>query len=413
MIHEGSRIRMYDVAADKFVDRFPGFKGDAHDPTFTNDGKKLVTVDHRDGMVRIWNVEAGKEERSFQAVPQAEKNQSHHVRRTLLSTDSKRLAVAYDPVSAGGLGFRGAPHLVRLWDVISGQEKHTLDGHQNYVLDMAFSFDGRLLVTADGKKTLVCDGATGKRVAALPNGLPIGASAVAFSRDGRFLATALPEGGIRLWEVATWTARNEYKGHRDRATTLTFAPGGQLLSGSLDTTVLAWDIRPPRVAASGTLESAWNDLAAREAGESFKSQGRFLAAPAESVKLFAERVKPVEALDPKRIQRLLDDLDSGQFAVRKQAIAELEKMGELAGPALRKALEGEPSAEARRRIEEVLNKTDNIAPRGELLRSLRAIEVLELIGTAEAKVVLQDLAKGAAGASVTQAAKEALDRIRK
>jgi RNA polymerase sigma factor (sigma-70 family) len=412
-IYDGSRIRLYDIAADKLVDRFPGFKGDAHDLTFTEAGKKLVTVDHRDGMVRIWNVEAGKEERSFQAVPQAEKNQSHHVWRTTLSPDGNTLALAYHPVHVGGgLGRRNAPHLVRLWDVTGGQEKHTLVGHQNYVLDMEFSLDGRLLVTADEKKTLVWDAATGKRVAALPDGLPIGAGAVAFSRDGRFLATALPEGAIRLWETATWTVRNEYKGHRDRATTLTFAPGGQLLSGSLDTTVLAWDIRPPRVAAPVTLESAWGDLAAREAGESFKSEGRFLAAPAESVKFFAEKVKPVKALDPMRIENLLSDLDSDQFAVRKQASTELEKIGEPAGPALRKGLEGEPSTEARRRIEELLQKIDNTVPQGELLRSLRAIGVLELIGTAEARGVLQDLAKGAEGASVTRAAKEALDRMR-
>jgi hypothetical protein len=193
---------------------------------------------------------------------------------------------------------------------------------------------------------------------------------------------------------------------------MTFAPGGQLLSGSLDTTVLAWEIRPPRVAVSVTLESAWNDLAKREAGEAFKTVGSLLAAPAEAVKFFAEKVKPVAALDPKRIQRLLADLDSDQFAAREQASAELEKMGEPVAPALRKALEGEPSTEARRRIEQVLQKIDNIGPRGELLRSLRAIEVLEMIGTAEAKAVLQDLAKGAAGASVTRAAKDALDRMR-
>src|SRR5205823_1772859 len=145
---------------------------------------------------------------------------------------------------------------------------HTLDGHRDYVLDMAFSPDGRLLATAGEKRPVfVWDAATGKRVAALPYGLPIGASAVAFSRDGRFLATALPEGAIRLWEVATWTAQNEYKGHRDRPTTLTFAPGGQLLSGSLDTTVLAWDFRIPPARAAGSFETAWNDLAVRDASQ--------------------------------------------------------------------------------------------------------------------------------------------------
>src|SRR5262249_27516158 len=151
------------------------------------------------------------------------------------------------------------------------------------------------------------------------DGLPRGASAVAFSGDGRFLATALPEGAIQLWEAATWTKRNEYKGHRDRTTALTFTPAGQLLSGSLATTVLAWDIRPPRVAVSVSLEKAWSDLAAREADVSFRSEGKFLAASAETVKTFAEKVKPVEALDPKRIRRLLADLDSEVFAVREAA----------------------------------------------------------------------------------------------
>src|SRR5436190_35808 len=84
-------------------------------------------------------------------------------------------------------------------------------------------------------------------------------------------------------------------------------------AGSVDTTVLAWDTRPPRAADSVSLESAWNDLAAREAGVSFKSEARFLAAPADTVKLFAEKIKPVLALDPKRIQRLLADLGSDEF----------------------------------------------------------------------------------------------------
>jgi len=43
--HDGSRIRLYDIAADKFVDRYPGFKGDAKDLAFTADGKQIVTLD--------------------------------------------------------------------------------------------------------------------------------------------------------------------------------------------------------------------------------------------------------------------------------------------------------------------------------------------------------------------------------
>jgi hypothetical protein len=403
---------LYDLAGDKLVDRFLGFKGDAHDLTFSNDGKKLVTVDHRDGRVRIWNVEAGKEERSFQAVPKVEKGQPHHhVWRAALAPDGKTMAVASDAVSAR-LTFRGAPHLVRLWDMASGQEKHTLDGHRDYILDMAYSPDGRLLVTADERRSVfVWDVATGKRVASLPDGLSRGASAVAFSRDGRFLAAALPEGAIQLWEAATWTKRNEYKGHRDRPTALTFTPAGQLLSGSLDTTVLAWDIRPPRVAVSMSLERAWNDLATREAGVSFQSEGRFLAAPAETVKLFAEKVKLVEALDPKRIRRLLADLDSEVFAVREAASKALHGLDEQAIPYLEETLKSGVSLEVRLRVERILEHKRGAAITSEQLRQLRAIMVLERIGESASKSLLKKWAGGPVGALLTVEASAALKRL--
>src|SRR5439155_18079020 len=135
-----SRIRLYDIAGDKFVDRFPGFKGDSYDVAFTSDGKLLVTVDHRHGTVRVWNVEAGKEERSFRVMPDAGKEPSHHVARTTLSADGKTLAVAYHPFrSAGAAG----PVFVGVWNVTTG--KGMFSGHPNDILDMTLSPDGRWL----------------------------------------------------------------------------------------------------------------------------------------------------------------------------------------------------------------------------------------------------------------------------
>ena len=411
-IFYGSRLRLYDIAADKYLDRFLSFKGDAHDLMFTNNGKKLVTVDHRDGMVRIWNVQAGKEERSFQAVPEAEKKQTRHVWRTALAPDGKTLAVGYDPVDDGRMGRQSAPHLVRLWDVARGQEKHALNGHEDYVLDIAFSPDGRLLATSSEDRCFVWDATTGKRVAALPDGLPKGASAVAFSGDGRFfLATALHEGTIRLWEVATWTLRNEFQGHRDRPTALTFAPGGRLLSGSVDTTVLAWDVRPPRVAVSAPLERAWNDLAAREAGKSFQSEGRFLSAPAEAVKLFAEKIKPVAALDPKRIKRLLSDLGSDVFAVREAASQAILGLDEQAIPYLEKTMKSPDSLEVRFRVQRILEQKQRVAITPDQLRQIRAVMVLEGIGDSESKNLLKRWAGGPAGALLTMEATAAVKRL--
>jgi RNA polymerase sigma factor (sigma-70 family) len=404
----GSRVRLYDLAADKYLDPFPAFKGEAQDVAFTADGKKLVTAEGSGGTVRIWDVEAGKEERSFNILPDGLMKEPYFVRQSLLSPEGKTVVVTYEEnwLNKGlGGGVRAPPRqLVRLWDVATGKELPELSG--GHPLGKAFSPDGRLVVTTGGN---LCHVATGKRVAALPDGTSVGGAR--FSHDGRFLATAVSGGVLQIWEVATWTRRNEFKGHRDGVSTLTFAPGGQLLSGSQDTTVLAWDMQPPRVEDSVSLESAWNALAAREAGESFRSEGRFLAAPADAVKLFAEKVRPAEALDPERVQRWLADLDSDEFAVREAASKALEGLDQPVIPYLEATLENTKSAEVRERVTRILEHRWGAGLPSEQLRQVRAVMVLERIGDGESKNLLKKWAGGSVGALLTMEAAAALKRL--
>jgi hypothetical protein len=273
------------------------------------------------------------------------------------------------------------------------------------------AFQPRFVVTTGG---YICHPATGKRVATLPGNPSIGPAA--FSPDGRFLAAAVAGNVLQIWEVATWTRRNEFTGgHRDGVTTLAFAPRPsgcpQLLSGSQDTTVLAWDMRPPRVAESVSLDSAWNALAAREAGESFRSEGRFLSAPAEAVRYFAERVKPVDALETRRVQRLLADLDSDDFAVREAASNALGGLDAQAIPYLEATLKSTASAEVRARVLKILERVWGATLPSEQLRQVRAVMVLELIGNSESKDLLKKWAAGPAGALVTTGAAAALQRL--
>jgi hypothetical protein len=91
----------------------------------------------------------------------------------------------------------------------------------------------------------------------------------------------------------------------------------------------------------------------------------------------------------------------------------LATFGEQAVPVFRQALESKPSLEARRRLEDLLVKARmawwNVS--GERLRSLRAVEALELARTNEARAVLNLLAEGAAGARLTEEARMALQRL--
>jgi RNA polymerase sigma factor (sigma-70 family) len=400
----GSRICLYDLAADKYLNPFPAFKGEAKDLAFTADGKTIVTGEGSGGMVRIWDVESGKEERSFSLRPDALKEKSYFVRQSRFSPDGKTVVASYEEDTLNKFGGVRPPprQLVRLWDVATGKElPEPSGGHP-----VAFSPDGRFVVTGGGH---VCLLTTGKRVAALPAGTSLGGAV--FYRDGRFLATAGPGGVLQIWEVATWTKRNEFKGHRDGVSTLAFAPGGQLLSGSPDTTVLAWDTRPPRVADSVALDSAWDVLAAREVGESFRSEGRFLSAPAEAARYFAERIKPAEALDPGRVQRLLADLDSDDFGVREAASNALEGLDRQATPYLESALKSTESAEVRKRVDRILERRWGAAIPAEQLRQVRAVSVLERIGDGESKDLLKKWAGGPAGAQLTVEAAAALERL--
>jgi hypothetical protein len=84
----------------------------------------------------------------------------------------------------------------------------------------------------------------------------------------------------------------------------------------------------------------------------------------------------------------------------------------MAGPALRAALQGKPSLELRRRAQQLLDELDTATLSGERLRGVRAVAVLEHIGSAEARKLLDTLASGAPEALRTQEAKAALARLR-
>jgi hypothetical protein len=128
------------------------------------------------------------------------------------------------------------------------------------------------------------------------------------------------------------------------------------------------------------------------------------------VPFLLDRLKPITVSDAGKIQRWIADLDSGQFSVRQAAAKELEKLGGQADGPIRKALLGTPSLESRRRLEQVLETVHGVPVRT-TLRDLRAVMVLEKIGSPEAMKILERLARGAPGARQTYEARESLERL--
>jgi hypothetical protein len=198
---------------------------------------------------------------------------------------------------------------------------------------------------------------------------------------------------------------------------LAFAPDGKsLVSASADTTLLVWDCRTdprPRPAdlTPRELQALWDQLRDDDPAPSWRAVGTLVQASAQSVPFLRERVQPIAAPAPEHLQRLLVDLGSPEFAVREKAEKALADLGDLAEPALRGILEGNPDLDLRQRARALRDRLPSWT--GERLRLWRVIQVLEAIGTPDARVVLEKLAKGAPESRLTREAQASLHRLAK
>jgi WD40 repeat protein len=235
-------IRLWDIAVRREVATLMEDANGVSSMTFSPDGRTLATS-HRDGTVKLWDAgranDAGAGAGTRRAVA------------TIPGPGVPALWVAFSP-DRKKLVTGCQDEKVRFWDLATKRQIATLHLPWGGVSSGALSPDGKLLATVDAMNPAVMlwdiasatSGASehAQRVATL-RGHRDRVVGLAFSPDGKLLASASTDNTVRLWNVIAQRAMASFTGHRDAVTALVFSPDGKTLAtGSLDCLVKLWSV---------------------------------------------------------------------------------------------------------------------------------------------------------------------------
>jgi WD40 repeat protein len=302
--------RLWEVATHHQIGSYPtGGKRTLLLVAFSPDGKTLVTGRGDNGQVRLWDVAT-----RHQIGVLLDSHVGGRVNSLAFSPDGKTVAIGGDntvrlwgitihrwagtPFTGTGLATRvafspdgktlatgGYDHAIRLWNLsaphptvpvanYSGQIGSPLAGHTGPVNSVAFSPDGKTLASGSDDGTVrLWDMATSYQVGAPLLGYadPDGGSVV-FSPDGKTLATGGSDGTVRLWDAATRRQIGApFTGGSDNISSVAFSPDGKTLaSGGIRGVVRLWDAATRRQIGTPFAETPVNSVA-------FSPDGKTLA----------------------------------------------------------------------------------------------------------------------------------------
>jgi hypothetical protein len=341
---------------------------------------------------------------------------------------TQALALAFTP-DGEKLALHGRDGRLRLYATKSAEGKY--DGDLWNVRVQASRGRGAAAVSPDGKLLAVAGGGVLKVVNAAdgPELFQIGGLfehglllQVAFSPDGRLLYTSTEgrDGAIQVWEVATHSLVARLSTGFGTVNRIgVFPDGSRVVSSGAEEVISLWDATgrhgkgEPKAAE---LLAAWGDLDATDGAKGVPAVATLVAGGDKSLTVIAAGMEEL-AETRKKVAKWVKDLGAEEFKDREAATKELTALGVRALPAVRAAADDADAPEAKKRAQEILDRFESRGVRvpasglaGDALRLFRASEVLEKVGSAEAKALLARIE--ATGGPAGDAANAALRRMK-
>jgi WD40 repeat protein len=302
-------VRIWDIETGQVSLTLTGHTDAVLGLDFNRDGTRLATGS-LDRTAKVWDAFTGEELLTL----------AGHGEGKIGDMFEGVMAVAFHPVQDDLLATAGSDGLVKIWDVVAGEELFSLAVHPDGVLNLAFNPEGTRLAASTTSGNAVTsmvkewifskDGVQERRVLSPLPDRPFNVWGLAYSPDGTRLAAADSSGLINVWDAQSDQKLFEITGHSGTIVEIAFSPdGSEMATASADSTVKLWDAR------DGLEQLTLTGHTSLVASVAYDPDGRWLATASidGTARVYVLSIEELVSLARSRVTRSLTDQECHQY----------------------------------------------------------------------------------------------------